>query len=88
MKFSFEIEENVDPKVIRAMLMRGWYAFKAAMDEEARKHSLEALRPSMLFDQEAAAKELVRYMAAMEKLKSEEELWKQILITFTRVTDA
>lgn len=88
MKFSFEIEENVDPKVIRAMLMRGWYAFKAAMDEEARKHSLEALRPSMLFDQEAAAKELVRYMAAMERLKSEEELWKQILITFTRVTDA
>lgn len=90
MKFTFSIEtkDDVEPRILRAMLMRGWYAFKAALDDEHRKHDMEALRPSMMFDEEAAKQELVRFMAAMEKLKTEEELWKQILISFTRVTDA
>jgi len=88
MKFSFEIEQDVDPKVVRAMLMRGWYAFKAVMDEEHKKHTLEALRPTNVIDPESAEKELIRFMETMEKLKDEEGLWKQLLISFTRVTDA
>lgn len=83
-KFKFDVEGEVDPKDIRAMLNRGYECHKAALDAEKRRHSLTQQNMAYMLDPERTSKEDERHKAALEKLQREGDRWKQILLSFTR----
>lgn len=78
MKFEFQVNDEVEPRLVRAMLMRGYYAFKAAFDDERKRQELHVLHAK------SDSANPAQYVQALEKLRTEEELWKQLLVSLTR----
>ena len=80
MKFMFEIEIE-DARKVRAMLMRGFYAFQAEKLKEAQYLALRALGPQPTGDDF----EMFQIDAEVNKrLAAEEKAWKEMLLTFER----
>lgn len=86
-KFKFGVDGEVDPKDVRAMLTRGYEAHKAALDAENLRHSKTRDNVAYMLDPERTTMEDSRHKAALEKLQKEGDLWKQILLSFTKVEE-
>lgn len=85
MKFAFEFDTDVDPKLVRAMLTRGYEAHKEALDAENLRHTREGSKVSHMLDEDRAAEEEDRHNKAIEKLRHEGDLWKEIMLSLKEI---